>query len=111
MILTNPDDQVWRVLTGGCGTSAARKELDALKAELQKRKIFFVVDHDDRYHWIRLRSQYDLQIIQVKADILTDAPQGRLEIRYRGQRKDGLTGAEALPILLQWYETGDSQSL
>ena len=34
--------------------------------------IFFVVDHDDRYHWIRLRSRRDLQMIQVKADVLAD---------------------------------------
>lgn len=104
MILTNPDDQVWNLLTGGAGSSAGRKELDRLKQFLKEKSIFFVVDHDDRYHWIRLRSRRDLQIIQVKADVLADGVAGLLEVRYAGNLQDSLTAEQALDLVVQYYQ-------
>lgn len=101
MIINNPDEQVWRMLTGGAGSTAGRKELDQLKRLLTEQKIFFVVDHDDRYHWIRLRSRRDLQIIQIKADVLEDA--GELEISYGGQKVAAASAAEALSVILGYY--------
>lgn len=111
MILTNPDEQVWNMLTGGAGSSAGRKELDKLKRLLQARNIFFVVDHDDRYHWIRLRSRLDLQIIQVKADVLAKGEAALLEVRYAGQVQTGLSAEAAELLVVQYYgETAEPQA-
>ena len=104
MIIANPDEQVWNMLTGGAGSSAGRKELDKLKQLLKGQDIFFVVDHDDRYHWIRLRSRRDLQIIQVKADVLASGAAALLEVRYAGQLHDGLTAEEALEVIVPYYQ-------
>lgn len=111
MILTNPDEQVWNLLTGGAGSSVGCKELDKLKRLLQERNIFFVVDHDTRYHWIRLRSRRDLQMIQVKADVVATGEAALLEIRYAGQVVTGLHATEALEQLLQYYFADDTAAL
>lgn len=103
MILTNPDEQVWNMLTGGAGSSEGRKELDKLKQLLKEKGIFFVVDHDDRYHWIRMRSRRDLQIIQIKADVLTSGSAALLEVRYAGNLHDSLRAEEALDIVVEYY--------
>lgn len=103
MIIDNPDEQVWKLLTGGAGCSAGRKELEQLKGQLKAQGVFFVVDHDDRYHWIRLRSRYDLQIIQIKADVLAEDGSNLLEVCYAGNTHTHLSAAEALPIVLQYY--------
>lgn len=103
MIITNPDEQVWNLLTGGAGSSRGRIELDQLKKSLQEQNIFFVVDHDDRYHWIRLRSRRDLQIIQVKADIMATGEAALLEICYANQVVTGLHAAGAFEYLLRYY--------
>lgn len=103
MIISNPDEQVWKLLTGGAGCSAGRKELEQLKGLLKEQDIFFVVDHDDRYHWIRLRSRYDLQIIQIKADVLAEGNRNLLEVRYAGQIHTNLSAVEALKVVLRYY--------
>ena len=109
MILTNPDEQVWNMLTGGAGSSAGRKELDKLKQLLKEKDIFFVVDHDDRYHWIRMRSRRDLQIIQIKADVLTSGTAALLEVRYAGNVHDSLRAEEALDRVVQYYFSEPSE--
>ncbi len=109
MIISNPDEQVWKLLTGGAGCSAGRKELEQLKGQLKEKGIFFVVDHDDRYHWIRLRSRYDLQIIQIKADVLAEADSNLLEVRYAGQLHTNLSAAEALSIVLRYYVPDEAE--
>ena len=111
MIIANPDDQVWKLLTGGVGTSAAREELEKLKAILKEHHIFFVADHDDRYHWIRLRSRRDLQIIQVKADIMAESSDSLLKIRYAGQVNGGLHAEEAWQLLRQYYQPDEKTDL
>ena len=65
--------------------------------------ISFVVDHDDRYHWIRLRSRRDLQIIQVKADVLVDGDGGMLEFRYADQTQTGLNAEETFTMVRESY--------
>ncbi|MBE6112273.1 MAG: hypothetical protein E7195_04565 [Peptococcaceae bacterium] len=103
MILTNPDEQVWNMLTGGAGSTEGRKELDKLKQLLKAKDIFFVVDHDDRYHWIRFRSRRDMQIIQIKADVLAKGDAALLELRYAGNIHDSLHAEEALELILGYY--------
>lgn len=113
MILTNPDEQVWNMLTGGAGSTEGRKELDRLKQLLKEKNIFFVVDHDDRYHWIRFRSRKDLQIIQIKADVLAKGDAALLEVRYAGNIHDSLHAEEALNLIVGYYteeEAGNSQA-
>ncbi len=113
MIISNPDEQVWKLLTGGAGCSAGRKELDQLKGQLKEQGIFFVVDRDDRYHWIRLRSRRDLQIIQVKADVMAEGEAALLEVRYGKLVQTGLTATEALQTILRcyWPEDGEPHSI
>ena len=41
MIIANPDEQVWNMLTGGAGCSAGRQEIDKLK---RMRFLFFFFD-------------------------------------------------------------------
>ncbi|MBR5319543.1 MAG: hypothetical protein IKU46_08125 [Peptococcaceae bacterium] len=103
MIIANPDEQVWNMLTGGAGSTEGRKELDRLKQLLKGKDIFFVVDHDDRYHWIRMRSRRDLQMIQIKADVLAKGDAALLEVRYAGHIHDSLQAETALSIVLQYY--------
>ena len=107
MILTNPDEQVWNMLTGGAGSTEGRKELDKLKQLLKAKDIFFVVDHDDRYHWIRMRSRKDLQIIQIKADVLAEGDSALLELRYAGNIHDTLHAEEALELVTGYYYAPD----
>ena len=104
MIIANPDEQVWNMLTGGAGYSAGRQEIDKLKRMLKGAGIFFVVDHDDRYHWIRLRSRRDLQMIQVKADVLADGNGGMLEFHYAGQTQTGLHAEETFTMVREFYD-------
>ena len=103
MILTNPDEQVWNMLTGGACSTEGRKELDKLKQLLKAKDIFFVVDHDDRYHWIRFRSRRDMQIIQIKADVLAKGDAALLELRCAGNIHDSLHAEEALELILGYY--------
>lgn len=103
MIISNPDEQVWNMLTNGAGSSPGRLELDRLKGFLKEQNIFFVVDHDDRYHWIRLRSRRDLQIIQVKADVMVQGEAAMLDVRYAGNVHTGLTAEQARDLVLQYY--------
>ena len=51
MIIANPDDQVWKLLTGGAGTSAAREELETLKAILKEHHMELL------YLWEKHHSQ------------------------------------------------------
>jgi len=104
MIINNPDEQVWRMLTGGAGSSAGRIEIDKLKRMLQARAIYFVVDRDERYHWLRLRSRRDLQMIQVQTDTMATGEAALLQLRYNGAVHTGLTADAALSILLQYYD-------
>lgn len=103
MIIANPDEQVWNMLTGGAGCSSGRQEIDKLKRMLKEVGISLVVDHDDRYHWIRLRSRRDLQIIQVKADVLVDGDGGMLEFRYADQTQTGLNAEETFTMVRESY--------
>ena len=109
MIINNPDEQVWNMLTGGAGSSEGRKEMDKLKRSLQQKKILFVVDRDDRYHWIRLRSHRDLQIIQVKADALAKGEAALLEVRYAGKVHAGLSAEAAEELVVQYYGMEEGQ--
>lgn len=108
MILANPDEQVWNLLTGGAGSTKGRTELDQLKRFLQEKQIRFVVDHDDRYHWIRMRSRRDLLIIQIKADVLASGDDALLEIRYAGAVYTALSAEAALPIVLDCYGASET---
>ena len=77
--------------------------VDRMKQLLKGKDIFFVVDHDDRYHWIRMRSRRDLQMIQIKADVLAKGDAALLEVRYAGHIHDSLQAETALSIVLQYY--------
>ncbi len=103
MIIANPDEQVWNMLTGGAGTTEGRKEIDKLKRLLKEKDITFVVDCDERYHWLRLRSRRDLQIIQVKANVLASGDAALLEVRYAGNIHDTLHAEEALELIIDYY--------
>lgn len=103
MIIANPDEQVWNMITGGAGSTEGRKEIDQLKRLLNEKGILFVVDRDDSYHWIRLRSRRDLQIIQVKADVLAKGDAALLEVRYAGKIHDTLCAEEAFAIVTDYY--------
>ena len=63
----------------------------------------FVVDHDDRYHWIRMRSRRDLQMIQIKVDVMASGDAALLEVRYAGNIHDTLHAEEALQVVLDYY--------
>ncbi len=101
MILTNPDEQVWNLLTGGMGTSAARAELERLKRMLRERGISFVSDRDDRTCWICLRSRRDLRLIRVKADL--QAENALLEARCGDVSERELDADRAFSLLSEWY--------
>ena len=103
MIISNPDEQVWNMLTGGLGSAPARKEADRLKKMLQEKKIRFVVDNDERFHWIRLRSRKDLMIIHVKADITKKEGNDLLQISCGKEVFYVGTAEEAMKLVMNYY--------
>jgi hypothetical protein len=50
-----------------------------------------------------MRSRRDLQIIQIKADVLTSGTAALLEVRYAGNVHDSLRAEEALDRVVQYY--------
>lgn len=103
MIISNPDEQVWNMLTGGLGSAPARKEADRLKGMLQKKKVRFIVDNDERFHWIRLRSRRDLMIIHVKADITKKEGKDLLEVSCGKEVSYVGTAEDALELVMKYY--------
>ena len=50
-----------------------------------------------------MRSRRDLQIIQIKADVLASGTAALLEVRYAGNLHDSLSAQEALALVVEYY--------